>query len=277
MNHYFICQHCGETFKNSKAAYRKPKFCSMVCFRAFQKNQRVTKSCLKCGKEFTQAPAMARDRKFCSQTCSNRYHKVADPAKHSTFTCEWCSKEFESWTYRQPRFCSRLCAAHYGGKASGGAPRKPEIHIILVCKTCSEPYTTTTHQVRLRGSGYCSRRCYWDSRSISALGENNPNWKGGVSAGDYGPHWIATARKIRKRDNHTCQTCGYRSGGNMSLDVHHIIPVVEFNGDWQTANQHSNLVSLCRSCHLKVRSGKIQCPMPMATLATAPCLEVHPL
>lgn len=33
------------------------------------------------------------------------------------------------------------------------------------------------------------------------------------------------------------------------LDVHHIIPVRDFNGDMESAHDFDNLITLCRSCH----------------------------
>jgi len=74
-------------------------------------------------------------------------------------------------------------------------------------------------------------------------GEKNPMFKDGSSE-TYRNHraerrWLEIAKKIRKRDNYTCQHCG-----NPGYDVHHIIP-------WRlTHNDNpSNLVTLCRSCH----------------------------
>lgn len=59
------------------------------------------------------------------------------------------------------------------------------------------------------------------------------------------PSWIALAKKIRERDNFTCQQCGrYGPNGGGELHVHHIIP--RGRGG---SNDPSNLVTLCSDCH----------------------------
>lgn len=68
-------------------------------------------------------------------------------------------------------------------------------------------------------------------------------------------YWAARKRKERRerilgRDNHTCQTCGYRPslvivGKPRPLHIHHIDKDQENNSD-------SNLITLCSSCHSKV-------------------------
>jgi 5-methylcytosine-specific restriction endonuclease McrA len=54
----------------------------------------------------------------------------------------------------------------------------------------------------------------------------------------------------RKRDNFTCQRCGITTEETgKSLDVHHIKPYREFNGDHKSAHHLDNLITLCNSCH----------------------------
>jgi len=80
-------------------------------------------------------------------------------------------------------------------------------------------------------------------------GENNHNWKGGISFERYSQDWTDDLKEaVRKRDNYICQLCGLHQdeldGWNKKLDVHHI--------DYQKNNlDPGNLVILCRSCHLK--------------------------
>ena len=77
-------------------------------------------------------------------------------------------------------------------------------------------------------------------------GENHPNWKDGVSFEPYPISWTKTLKKaIRERDNHRCQICGKSTKKNgRRLDVHHI--------DYDKNNLYpENLISLCKSCHMK--------------------------
>ncbi len=90
-------------------------------------------------------------------------------------------------------------------------------------------------------------------------GSKNHNYKGD-SISHYGINWESQKRKAKKRDSSTCQVCGYKSGGKRFLDVHHIIPAKRFI-DLELANNLSNLITLCRKCHVMVEKGKIPCPM----------------
>lgn len=77
-------------------------------------------------------------------------------------------------------------------------------------------------------------------------GEKCPHWRGGISFLPYSPDFNSCLkRKIRKRDDHTCQMCDFiEEQLGYSPMVHHI--------DYcKTNNKESNLVSLCRSCHAK--------------------------
>jgi len=78
-------------------------------------------------------------------------------------------------------------------------------------------------------------------------GKDHPNWKGGFSL--YPIDWTETLKEsIRQRDNCVCQLCGIHQGElkgfHKKLDVHHI----DYNKDNLNPD---NLISLCKSCHLK--------------------------
>ena len=51
-------------------------------------------------------------------------------------------------------------------------------------------------------------------------------------------------KRILKRDNFTCQKCGFQSNSLISLEIHHITPLV-FRG----TNTFENLITLCSICH----------------------------
>ena len=59
----------------------------------------------------------------------------------------------------------------------------------------------------------------------------------------YGDDWDQIRLMIYKRDKFTCQDCGIKG---KKLDVHHKTPfLITFD------NSLKNLISLCRSCHIK--------------------------
>ncbi len=67
------------------------------------------------------------------------------------------------------------------------------------------------------------------------------NWDG------YGPNWDKLRKKTYKRDNYTCQRCGYNPEKHtytVPLQAHHIIPRSRGGKD-----SLDNLITLCRRCH----------------------------
>jgi len=72
----------------------------------------------------------------------------------------------------------------------------------------------------------------------------------------YGEGWNEEKRgRVRERDGYECVICGveqeeYQSEYGMALDVHHIRPAREFENG-KERNSMSNLVTLCRACHME--------------------------
>lgn len=87
------------------------------------------------------------------------------------------------------------------------------------------------------------------------VGEYNPMWKGGAND-YYGPTWHPARREACERDNWKCRRCGltneeHLSKFNQELHVHHIRPFRTFDNH-EEANEVSNLITLCRECHIKL-------------------------
>ena len=80
-------------------------------------------------------------------------------------------------------------------------------------------------------------------------------WDAGIllRPNEYGPNWQQQRQKVLERDGFRCRTCG--GDGQGKLHVHHIRPFREYgyvpgeNENYLIANQISNLVALCPSCH----------------------------
>ncbi len=62
---------------------------------------------------------------------------------------------------------------------------------------------------------------------------------------EYGATWRTIKAAIIKRDGGACRTCSSRD----RIEVHHIRPLLEFEGDTDAANDSGNLITLCRTCH----------------------------
>lgn len=76
--------------------------------------------------------------------------------------------------------------------------------------------------------------------------DGRPDYRGG--------NWEIQTKRARERDAYTCQHCGIteRELGK-PLDVHHKLPYRVFTSPVE-GNRLSNLVSLCRACHMKVEA-----------------------
>jgi 5-methylcytosine-specific restriction endonuclease McrA len=82
-------------------------------------------------------------------------------------------------------------------------------------------------------------------------GSKASNWRGGISFEKYSSAFNNILKeRIRERDGHVCQICGIHEDSlKEKLSIHHI----DFT---KNHNMDSNLVSLCRSCHLKLTPRK---------------------
>jgi 5-methylcytosine-specific restriction endonuclease McrA len=82
-------------------------------------------------------------------------------------------------------------------------------------------------------------------------GPKHYNWRGGTSRAPYSLTWTVTLRrKIRERDNYTCQFCGKRWVlGTRAFPVHHI----DYN---RKRCVPENLVTMCLPCHVQMSPSK---------------------
>jgi len=60
-----------------------------------------------------------------------------------------------------------------------------------------------------------------------------------------------TKQKVLERDNWRCVRCGAKK----DLNIHHIIPHVDFSFDDEKVNDLENLVPLCKRCHAATLKG----------------------
>lgn len=254
-----ICPTCNQEF----IVYPKHpdvKYCSHKCHGEARK-QRVQTTCQNCGILFEQKPS--ENKQFCSRKCANHHNNKINPLNHKQCICEWCNKEFITRHDAQGRFCSSQCRSEFAATQRPKGIRKPEIHITMNCKVCNKPYQTTTHHVRLRGSSCCSRECVAILQSQLKRKDGNPNYRGGTIL-YRGANWGRQSRKALKRDGDKCQICHKKVNRKKhDYGIHHIIAFRLFDGNYVQANQLSNLITLCSSCHARVEHGLLPCPKPL--------------
>jgi 5-methylcytosine-specific restriction endonuclease McrA len=186
--------------------------------------------------------------------------RTKNPIKRSVFICKWCGKQFETWTYRQPNFCSRQCMSEYAARQPKPNARRPESFIVKICEFCGKEYKIhkcQDHRKNNTKARFCSVFCKGQYTSLHMRGNQNVNFIYGGSE-KRGQNWNSQKRAALKRDNNTCQICGIQKTKGRRNDVHHIIPFPKFDGDFVRSNDLSNLITLCRQCHCDVESGKVK-------------------
>lgn len=92
------------------------------------------------------------------------------------------------------------------------------------------------------------KNSYWKGKKRPDVsGENNPNWKGGISSerekAMKSPEYREWRFGVLKRDNYTCVLCILKA---KKRHVHHIVP---WSKDETLRYQQSNGVTLCIPCH----------------------------
>lgn len=270
------CQYCGKEYFKSPSQAKRSKYCSVTCKDADLRGQilqpRLTIQCPVCGKYF-QTVNNSHAKKTCSKKCANklraealRQYNQPIPGSHTKVRCDNCGRIFTKWTYRlkERNFCSRACGYEWFSKQ---AP-----YIYKTCEICGKKIRVLQSLLTLRpNSGrFCSKECLDKGNALRMLGAGNPNWQGGTCP-YYGPDWARTSAKIMRRDSYKCKICGSTD----TIEVHHLKPIRDFVDpitnitDYESANQESNLITVCRSCHIKIEPRghssreDTQLPLPM--------------
>lgn len=265
-NYTYTCQKCGKEGTDQK--HKNRKYCSQKCFGLHKKKydrririryKTIPVTCITCGKQFKTF--QNHPGKFCSEQCRHPSRIQRKNDHWIDVTCKYCGRTFQTMISRPKIYCGWKCFNE----------KKHENIVDLICKQCGKEYKTKASQIKAHGSNFCSRECRWTARITPMMGSNNPHYRGGTHK-FFGPHWGRQKRKAKQRDGYHCQVCGLSD--KKKLDVHHIVPRRIFNVDWDKADDLSNLITLCGSCHQKVENEKIPCPVIQSQ---ASALESHVL
>jgi 5-methylcytosine-specific restriction endonuclease McrA len=254
------CEVCGALFY-AKAARVKAggaRFCSNPCRLRGQSEwmkgrgtvEKIQRTCAVCARAFQVYPSRLQwgGAKYCSQRCGGLAKQGRPLARRRPPTirsCQECQADFvlpRGTLGKAQRFCSTQC--YYTHLRRTGERRLPTISI--VCQQCKQ--RRSYHGERRYNAKFCSHTCYVAYKR--AHPEEHWMYQGGREY-RYGTDWPQKAEAARRRDNYTCRRCGVEQR-RPRLDVHHIRPRREFDGDLEAANALDNLVTYCRPCHTTV-------------------------
>lgn len=238
-----VCITCGKQFSIPKSQIKTPnsgKCCSAKCRSTSQRN-RVVRICKTCGVQFEMKVSDLNYGRgdYCSKPCFNLAQTV-----YADITCPVCGNNFRP--VKEKKYCCKACAT------IGTRDR-----VVKHCSVCGQSFERS--RIHSQSSKYCSRKCSGIGRS----GVNSPLWNGGHNW-FRGKNWGRQRDLARKRDGGICQICHARpKRGQRKFGIHHITPYRLFDGDYITANDLSNLVTLCPSCHKKADLGRLAVPKPL--------------
>ena len=170
------------------------------------------KNCMGCGVKFHPKSFLV---KYHNRECSSKNRIAWNKGKHTGIR-PWLGK-------KRPDISSANSSTWKGGKPN--------------CKICSK-------KLARRGSTYC-QNC---ANKIYHSGENNINWRGGVTSQNErerkSPAYRRWHRAVLKRDNDQCIWCENKD----NLEVDHI---KQFAFYPSLRTEISNGRTLCLSCHQK--------------------------
>jgi len=276
------CDTCGKPVTKWPALVKLHNFCSDTCYRSYRrtlignrsaawKGGPIVKQCEWCGKDFAVVRA-ASDQRFCSLAC--KYVSGRKPGH-----CIVCGKEFRP-THPGRKYCSYACfqtqprqpcspetkakdsLAHRGKPGLSGASNPMfkngwSATEMKVCPHCGKPFRAPAHRI------CCSRKCSYAMQGerlhrfysetpagqalvaryredMKALG--NQDW----GHEEYAPGFTGSLkRRVLYRDGHRCRLCGAERIAPGWLAIHHV------DGS-KIDHQISNLVTLCKPCHMRV-------------------------
>jgi hypothetical protein len=188
---------------------------------------------------------------------------MSNPSTLTNVQCTGCGitiiRAYWQLARRKEQFCTRKCyfTTTHGKRVAKVNNPNWKLKITVECDTCGCRLQRSERQLSLTNYSFCNKTCRAIWASYNFTGENSPLWLGGHK--NYrGANWLEQSRLARKRDNYICQKCGVHQTLERALDVHHIEPFNTFdfipnvNKNYIQANDLSNLITLCKTCHKTV-------------------------
>lgn len=216
------------------------------------------------------AIADKRPRMFCNRKCRGSWQRIND----KPVTKEWLHQKYIVEKMDCPeiaKMVGRDQKSVYNWLVDFGIPTRPrgsshEKNPKFAFWKSGEksPFAgrnlTEEHKriISKRNSGSKPKLCGENHPQHGKTKELNFNWKGGSTPERQSFYssrkWKETSRSVYQRDDWTCQKCGKKTSSSFKrtgFSIHHI---VSFMDDKELRAEKSNLVLLCRPCHLWVHS-----------------------
>ena len=212
--------------------------------KSYQKGKKIDVNCLVCGESFTVSEyRFNKGRgKYCSRDCF--YEHLKKNSKKISVICAYCGEKFKTYQFNLDRGGGIYCSKDCFNKTLPGreSPMKGKKHNKEVREKMSLSQIGMVHTLERRLK-----------QSTRMRGERNHFWEGGKTKEIYPEGWNKILKNIiRERDDYICQMegCGiHQDELSCKLDVHHI----DYNKD---NIDPKNLISLCRSCHIKTNCNR---------------------
>lgn len=215
----------------------------------------VDLTCELCGDSYSLIQSRAENSRFCSNDCKMEWIYNNQDRDTTTVECDNCGDALERTDseINDTNFCDRDCHAEWlsGENHHNWQGGKVEVE----CCVCGDTKFVYPNQAESEDRHFCHEKgCRYEWISEHHSGESHPFWKGGVQHG-YPGGWGKIRDEIKERDGYTCRACGvtqseHQDRHGFGLDVHHIRPVSDFESA-EDAHSSDNLVTACRSCHMK--------------------------
>lgn len=273
-----ICAICGSHFQRFPSQIGQNSYCSRACLGKAKQN-RISLTCENCGRAFERTASRVRDdgHAFCCVECMVKHtrgeHNPNFAGGMKTIVCEECGRSVERLPCHANRcdhsYCSQACMGIASRRRAGNNSalwRSTEVK----CDWCGASIWRPPSAIKGREHFFCDFNCYGEWCSAVRIGENCPSWRGGSPTWRYyGPNWRDMRERTLQRDEYRCCSCGVKEDElDAPLHVHHIRAFVDCD-NWQEANQLSNLIALCPTCHGHLEHDEDFCQTARARIAHA--------
>lgn len=280
------CATCAFPLNVTASRYSKSRtkqfFCNSNCHAKWLSQNNVgenhpryhgvTVTCDHCGEPFHIIPSKldSQEHHFCSRPCQHKWNSIHRRGEKShnwkggmaTVFCEYCDTPIERYQCMLEKqdmfFCDMQCKGAWHSENLSGEHSPIYKKVKVPCSQCGTIVLRHPCRMEEHKNHFCSKECFGKWISENKSGVNSYQWNPDKTLLYYGPGWRRISREIRHRDNFQCCHCGISEKKlGKALDVHHVVPLRNFNGDYKSANRPDNLVSLCKSCHNQAEHGSI--------------------